>query len=74
MTDESAHLAPDDTEDLAEGYPSLNQALSAIASDDKIPDTGVRRVEINLFASGEATYKVTLVDQDEPDGGYIPQV
>lgn len=56
---------------LAEGYPSLASILRGINSDEEIPDAGVRRIELNAFASGEATYNVWTVGAEEPTGGYL---
>jgi hypothetical protein len=56
---------------LAEGYPTLAQVLRGILNDPNVPDTGVRRIEINAFASGDATYNVLTVDSFEAQGGYL---
>jgi hypothetical protein len=61
-------------EDLAEGYPTLARVLRGVLNDDRVPDVGVRRIEINTFASGDATYNVWLLGHDEPEGGYLDEL
>jgi len=57
--------------DLAGGYPRLVLVLAVINSLEDIPDEGVRRLEVNTFASGDATYQVWTTDAEEARGGYI---
>jgi hypothetical protein len=59
------------SEDLTEGYPSLRKVLHAIANHEDVPNVGVRRVEVNCQASGEASFNVWRVDVDEVEGGYF---
>lgn len=58
----------------SEGYPSLAKVMSAIQQDPEIPNFGLRRLELNTFASGEATYKVWTTDAEEEVGGWIESV
>ena len=71
MTDEQGQEAPTGLEDLSEGYPNTTEALRAILQEEDLPDGGIRRLELNLFASGEVTWRVHRLDSDEPDGGYL---
>jgi hypothetical protein len=68
---ETSPEAAQASEDLSEGYPTLGLVLQAVHAHDEVRSTGVRRVEVNCFASGEATFNVTYVDEDEPVGGYL---
>jgi hypothetical protein len=67
-TQESSGTVPE----LAEGYPTLTELLRKLNNEENVRDVGVRRLDLNLFASGEATYNVWYVDAEEPEGGYIP--
>lgn len=58
--------------DLAEGYPELGSVFSRILEQEDIPKTGVRRIEVNCFASGEATCRVWIVGLEDPEGAYLP--
>jgi hypothetical protein len=60
--------------DLAEGYPNLHDVLTLMAKDEELPVRGVRRIEVNTFASGDATYQVWVVGADEAVGGYLESV
>jgi hypothetical protein len=60
--------------DLAEGYPTLAQVLRGISNHENVPDEGVTRVEVNTFASGDATFRVWVVGSDEAQGGYLEQL
>jgi hypothetical protein len=73
MTD-STQQAPTEAPDLAEGYPTLDRVLKAIQEWEDVPTTGVRRVEVNLFASGEATFNVWVLGEEEPRGGWLESV
>jgi hypothetical protein len=66
--------APTPAPELAEGYPTLGQVLAAVHDVEEIPDTGVRRLEVNAFASGDATYQVWTVDREEATGGYLAKL
>lgn len=59
-------------EDLAEGYPTTTEVLRAALQSEKVPDGGIRRLELNCFADGSATIRVYLVGADEPEGDFIP--
>jgi hypothetical protein len=61
-------------EELAEGYPDFKKVLSAISQIQDLPEAGVRRVEVNTFASGDATYNMWVVGADEAIGGYLESV
>jgi hypothetical protein len=60
--------------ELAEGYPTLAEVLRGILNDAEVPDVGIRRLEINCFASGDATYNLTQVGATEAIGGYLDQL
>jgi len=49
----------------------LRKVLKAIGDAEDIPQTGIRRVEVNTFASGDATFNVYIVGEDEAVGGYL---
>lgn len=51
-------------------YPTLAQILSRILDDSDLLDLRVERLEVTLFASGEATYRVWAPRAEESDGGY----
>jgi hypothetical protein len=72
MTENQQQLT--EQEELAEGYPNFKQVLSAIGRLDDLPTAGVRRIEVNTFASGDATYNVWVVGADEAVGGYLDSV
>jgi hypothetical protein len=59
---------------LAEGYPTLSQVLRGLLQGEDVPDVGIRRLEINCFASGDATYNYTQVGQEEALGGYLDEL
>jgi hypothetical protein len=61
---------PNNTE-LAEGYPTLIWVLQRMIAESEAPDARVERVEINLFASGDATYRYWPVRAEESLGGYL---
>jgi hypothetical protein len=74
---EAPNMADDQPErtqepDLAEGYPDLDKVLRAISNDPELPKRGIRRIEVNTFASGDATYQVYVTGADEGVGGYLP--
>lgn len=69
--DDNGQQGVEQAEDLAEGYPSLSDVLSAIAAESDLPEDGVRRCEINIFASGDATYRYWTVYELEHQGGYL---
>lgn len=52
-------------------YPTLRRVMWRITKESPLLDQDVERVEINLLASGEATYKVWAPRADEADGGYL---
>jgi hypothetical protein len=68
---DSAQGGAQNTPDLAEGYPTLTKVLRAISNIENVPDKGVRRIEVNCFASGDATFNVFHVDAEEAVGGYF---
>lgn len=70
MTEDSPQAVPAFNE-LAEGYPTLDEVVRAIIDDDKVPNVAVRQVQINCFASGDATYNVWILGEDEPQGNYL---
>lgn len=72
MSEDEQTIVEPSREELAEGYPSLAAAITAILHDDRIGEIGVRRIEVNCFASNEVTYRVFYVGEEEPEGGYIP--
>lgn len=75
MTDSgNAQAEVQGSDDLAEGYPSVRKVLYAIGKDPELPTTGIRRLEVNTFASGDATYRMWTVDSEEPQGGYLESV
>lgn len=53
-------------------FPVLTEVLSRILEDSPLANESVERIEINLLASGEATYRVWAPRADEPDSGYYP--
>jgi hypothetical protein len=55
-------------------YPKIQDVLAAVAAADELPETGVDRVEVHCFASGEATYRVWAARAEEPHVGYFPTV
>jgi hypothetical protein len=55
---------------LAEGYPTLDEVIQALKANQDIRNEGVRRLELNAFASGDCTYQVWYVDREEAIGGY----
>lgn len=63
-----------DEQALADGYPSLSSVLSAIPAADDVPEEGIRRIEVNCFASGDATFNIWTVDEVEPRGGYLDKL
>lgn len=58
-------------EDETGGYPSLEWVFEAILQNEELPKTGVKRVEVNAFASKDATCLVSRWDEDEPVGAYL---
>jgi hypothetical protein len=75
MAEENTANGPGtEVEDLAQGYPDLTQVFAAIPQQDDVRTTGVRRLEVNCFASGDATFNIFYVEQEEPVGGYITDV
>jgi hypothetical protein len=71
---ETPQEVPQDDVDLAEGYPTLTQVVRGIAADDTLPEVGVSRVEINAFASGDATCRAWILGEEEPRGFYLGQL
>jgi hypothetical protein len=55
-------------------YPSFADVLSRLLDDGPLLDRQVERVEIHLYASGEATYRVWEPRSEEPEGGYYASV
>jgi hypothetical protein len=51
-------------------YPTLMQVCSRILDESELLESQVERVEINLFASGDATYRVFAPRSEEPEGGH----
>ena len=74
MSSEESAAVAGDAPDLAEGYPTLKEVVRGILEDDAVPDIGVRRVEINCFASGDATYRVWILGREETEGGYLGEL
>lgn len=56
----------------ADRYPELAAVLAWIRDDEDLNTSAVEKVEVTLFASGEATYRVWEPRADEPQIGYIP--
>jgi hypothetical protein len=52
-------------------YPRFSETLSRILEDEDISQMQVERIEINLFASGDATYRVWAPKAEDPEGGYL---
>lgn len=52
-------------------FPSARKALHALQQHDDFPKGPVERIEINLVASGEATYRIWEPRADEPVGGLL---
>ena len=71
MTAENSRELPEETEVLAEGYPTLAEVVRGILQDDAVPDIGARRIEVNCFANGDATYRVWVLGFEEPEGNYL---
>ena len=71
MTAENSRELSEETEVLAEGYPTLGQVVRAILQDDTVPDVGCRRIEVNCFANGDATYRVWILGHEEPEGNFL---
>lgn len=55
-------------------YPSLAKVLRKIGEEIASPNSPVERIEIYLYASGEASTKVWPPRADEPEVGYWRQV
>lgn len=70
LTENGQEQLPEE-EDLAAGYPTLTDILTAIPQQDDVRDVGVRRIDLYGFASNEATFNVWYVGADEPLGGHI---
>ena len=52
-------------------YPTLSATLKRIISDTSLADQPVERIEINLFSSGDATYRCWAPKAEEPEGGFL---
>lgn len=69
---ETPQEAVSNGEDLAEGYPTTAEVLRAALQSEKLPDSGIRRLELNCFADGSATVRVFMVGVEEPEGDFLP--
>lgn len=58
----------------ADRYPSLGGVLARLRESDTLPQGQVERVEIHLFASGEASARVWTPRAEEPDIDYWREV
>jgi hypothetical protein len=52
-------------------FPTLTRVLQALPNQEDFPEGQVQRVQIELHASGDATYRVWEPRADEPASGYI---
>ena len=52
-------------------HKSLKEAVTAVGNDFESPDAQVERVEIDVSAAGEVTYRVWRARSDEAEGGYV---
>jgi hypothetical protein len=52
-------------------YPTLNDVMRRIVAEAEVGDSPVERIEINLFANGDATYRSWAPHADEPEGGFV---
>jgi hypothetical protein len=55
-----------------DGYPSVADALAAVAAEVSEEDAPVVRLTIQTLASGEITYTIHRRGDEEGTGGYIP--
>ena len=55
-----------------DGYPSISDALAAVAAEVSEEDMPVIRCTVQMLASGEVTYTIHRRGDDEGQGGYIP--
>jgi hypothetical protein len=52
-------------------FPVLTEVLSRILEECESAQAEVERIEINLLASGEATYRIWAPKAEEADSGYF---
>jgi hypothetical protein len=55
----------------ADRYPPLTKVLQTIIGQADLPEGPVERLEVHVFASGDATYRVWEPRADESEGGYL---
>lgn len=55
-----------------DGYPSVREALAAVADEVSEEEMPVIRLTVQMLASGEVTFTVHRRGDDEGEGGYIP--
>jgi hypothetical protein len=53
-------------------YLTLREVCDKIVQEADRFGERVERVEINVFANGDATFRVWPPRAEEPDGGYLP--
>jgi hypothetical protein len=70
LGDRSAAQEPDELE----GYPVIDDVVAAVLEVADLAGKPVRRIEINAFANGEATYQVWRSGSEEADGGALDSV
>jgi hypothetical protein len=71
-SDQATNSDQAELEEETGGYPDLSDIFGRLLDAEDLPKQGVRRVEVNVFASGEATCKVLRWDAEEPEGAYLP--
>jgi hypothetical protein len=51
--------------------PSVTRVLRAIVADLEADYTDAKRIEVNILSTGQATYRVTRVDEEVRPGGVV---
>lgn len=54
-----------------EHYRSITDVFELAINSDEFPSGQIRRLELNLLASGEATWNVITTDLEDSVGGYL---
>jgi hypothetical protein len=64
--------APQEVDTDQDRYPTLGEVVSRIQSESEFLNRQIEKLEINLQASGEATYRIFEPRAEESEGGYWP--
>lgn len=72
MTDQQTNGNDSGVDYDSDRYPDLAGVLAWIRDDEELNSSAVEKVEITLFASGEATFRVWAPREVEPQIGHIP--